>query len=93
MVKKEDIRLQINSIIKWQVQIVLKKIIFQNPCIILNDVQLPENVGMVMRAMLNFGFKNLRLVNPKLNLNDKKIISSSAGAYNIIGNNIKYLTV
>ena len=66
-----------------------QKIIFQNPCIILNEVQLPENVGMVMRAMLNFGFKNLRLVNPKVNLNDKKIISSSAGAYNIIGNNIK----
>ena len=33
-----------------------QKIIFQNPCIILNAVQLPENVGMVMRAMLNFGF-------------------------------------
>ena len=55
----------------------------------MNAVQLPENVGMVMRAMLNFGFKNLRLVNPKVNLNDKKIISSSAGAHNVIGNNIK----
>ena len=87
--KEEDIRLQINSIIRWQVQTVPKKIIFQNPCIILNAVQLPENVGMVMRAMLNFGFKNLRLVNPKVKLNDKKIISSSAGAYNIICDNIK----
>ena len=40
-----------------------------------------------MRTMLNFGFKNLRLIKPKVNLNDKKLISSSAGAYNIIGNN------
>ena len=29
---------------------------FQN-LIILNETQLPENIGMVMRAMLNFGFK------------------------------------
>ena len=62
---------------------------FENPCIILKEVQLPENLGMVLRAMLNFGFKNLRLVNPKVNLINKKTISSSAGAYDIIGNNIK----
>ncbi len=62
---------------------------FQNPCIILHETQLPENIGMVMRAMLNFGFKNLRLVNPKLNWPDKKMISSSAGAYDIIGKNVR----
>ncbi len=62
---------------------------FQKPCIILNEVQLPENVGMVLRTMLNFGFKNLRLVNPKVTLPNKKTISSSAGAYDIIGKNIK----
>ena len=62
---------------------------FQKPCIILNEVQLPENVGMVLRAMLNFGFKNLRLVNPKVTLPNKKTISSSAGAYDIIGKNIE----
>ena len=62
---------------------------FQKPCIILNEVQLPENVGMVLRAMLNFGFKNLRLVNPKVTLPNKKTISSSAGAYDIIGKYIK----
>ncbi len=62
---------------------------FQKPCIILNEVQLPENVGMVLRAMLNFGFKNLRLVNPKVTLPNKKTTSSSAGAYDIIGKYIK----
>ena len=61
---------------------------FEKPCIILNEVQLAENLGMVLRAMLNFGFKNLRLVNPKVNFSNKKTISSSAGAYDIIGSNI-----
>ena len=62
---------------------------FQKPCIILNEAQLPENIGMVLRAMLNFGFKNLRLVKPKVNWLNNKTISSSAGAYDIIGDNIK----
>ena len=62
---------------------------FERPCIILNEVQLAENLGMVLRTMLNFGFKNLRLVNPKVNFANKKTISSSAGAYDIISNNIK----
>ena len=43
-----------------------QNIIFQNPCNILNETQLPENLGMVMRAMLNFGFNCLRLVNPRV---------------------------
>ena len=54
-----------------------------------HEIQLAENLGMVLRTMLNFGFKNLRLVNPKVNLPNKKTISSSAGAYDIIGKNIK----
>ena len=62
---------------------------FERPCIILNEVQLAENLGMVLRTMLNFGFKNLRLVNPKVNFANKKTISSSAGAYDIISDNIK----
>ncbi len=62
---------------------------YEKPYIILNEVQLPENVGMVLRAMLNFGFQNLRLVNPKIKIPNKKIIASSAGAYDIIGKNIK----
>ena len=62
---------------------------FQKPSIILNEVQLSENVGMVLRAMLNFGFRNLRLINPKVKWPNKKIIASSAGAYNIIGKYVK----
>ena len=62
---------------------------FETPAIILKETQLAENVGMVMRTMLNFGFKSLRLVSPKINWPDPKAISSSAGAYDIIGNQVK----
>ena len=66
-----------------------KNINFEKPYIILKDVQLSENVGMVMRTMLNFGFKNLRIVNPKIDFHNKKVISSSAGAYDIIKDYVK----
>ena len=62
---------------------------FEDPIIILKEVQLAENVGMVMRTMLNFGFKNLRLVNPKIDWTDNKVVSSSAGAFDIIGSKVK----
>ena len=41
------------------------KLISNGPCIILKDPQLPENIGMCARSMLNYGFSDLRIVNPK----------------------------
>ncbi|WP_375609918.1 TrmH family RNA methyltransferase, partial [Bartonella sp. AC53GZZY] len=35
------------------------------PIIILVEPQLPENIGMVARAMANFGLSKLRLVKPR----------------------------
>ncbi len=35
------------------------------PSIILVEPQLPDNIGMVARAMANFGLEQLRLVNPR----------------------------
>ena len=35
------------------------------PSIILVEPQLPDNIGMVARAMANFGLEDLRLVNPR----------------------------
>ena len=64
-------------------------IYFEEPSIILMEVQLPENLGMVMRAMLNFGFKKLRLVKPKIDWKDTKVKSSSAGAYDTISSTVK----
>ena len=37
----------------------------QGPAIILVEPQLGENIGMVARAMANFGLTELRLVNPR----------------------------
>ena len=51
------------------------------PCIILKDPQLPENIGMCARSMFNYGFSDLRLVNPKQSWTNKKAIASSAGAF------------
>lgn len=61
-----------------------KKLSFSEPVIILNKPQLAENIGMVARTMVNFGLKNLRLVNPKANWTSKKSFSASAGAFEII---------
>ena len=47
------------------------------PSIILVRPQLPENIGMVARAMNNFSLKELIIVNPRENwLNDKSINSA-----------------
>ena len=62
-----------------------KKLLFFNPVIILKEPALPENIGMVARTMVNFGFKHLRLIKPKTNWPNKKSASASAGAFEIIG--------
>ncbi len=57
---------------------------FLLPEIILVNTQLPENFGAVARAMLNFNFTNLRIVEPKFNLKNEKILPVAAGADKII---------
>ena len=42
-----------------------KNILKSNIAIILVEPQLGENIGTTARAMLNFGFENLILVNPR----------------------------
>ena len=41
------------------------QLITEGPVIILAEPQLGENIGMVARAMANFGLWELRLVNPR----------------------------
>ncbi len=60
----------------------------RNPSIILVRPQLPENIGMVARAMSNFGFKDLILVSPRDNWLNTKSINAAKKANNII-NKIK----
>ena len=57
---------------------------FYKPSIILIRPQLPENIGMVARAMDNNGFKKLILVNPREKWPNNIAIKSSANSKKII---------
>ena len=50
------------------------------PVIILVEPQLGENIGMVARAMANFGLTDLRLVRPRHNWLHQKTRAAAAGA-------------
>ena len=55
-----------------------------NISFILHKPQLSENIGACARAIKNFNFKNLVLVNPKPIFPNDKILATSVGAKNII---------
>ena len=55
-----------------------------NPVFILVNPQMAENIGAVARAMLNFGFKNLRLVNPRENHLSDRALAMAAGAGRVL---------
>ena len=54
-----------------------------NLSIILVRPQLPENIGMVARAMDNCGLSKLILISPREKWPNKKAIDSSANSKNI----------
>jgi tRNA/rRNA methyltransferase len=54
------------------------------PSIVLVKPQLPENIGLVARAMDNCGLKNLIIINPKKKWLHKKTIHASANSKSII---------
>jgi len=58
----------------------------QIPSIILVRPQMPENIGMVARAMDNFGFKSLNLVSPREKWPNELALKSSANSKRIIKN-------
>ena len=55
-----------------------------NISFILHQPQLSENIGACARAIKNFDFKNLILINPKPIFPNDKILATSVGAKNII---------
>ena len=57
---------------------------FDNISFILNKPQLSENIGACARAMKNFKFSSLIIVNPKPSFPNDKIIATSVGAKEII---------
>ena len=60
--------------------------IFNNISFILHKPQLSENIGSSARAIKNFNFKNLLIINPKPVFPNDKILATSVGAKNIIKN-------
>ena len=61
-----------------------KEMIAEGPAIILVEPQLGENIGMVARAMANFGLGELRLVNPRDGWPSDRARAASSGALHII---------
>ena len=61
-----------------------KNILKNNIAIILVEPQLGENIGTTARAMLNFGFENLILVNPRDDWPNDYAIKAAAGAIKVI---------
>ena len=55
--------------------------------------QLPENIGFCARALKNFGFKNLDLVNPKEAWPNKKATATAVGAKDILNKTKVYSNI
>ena len=55
-----------------------------NPVFILVNPQMAENIGAVARAMLNFGFQNLRLVSPRESHLSDRALAMAAGSGRVL---------
>lgn len=67
-----------------------RPLITEGPAIILVNPQLPENIGMVARAMANFGLAELRLVEPREEFPSEKARAAASKADHIIDNAVVY---
>ena len=63
---------------------------FKNISFILHKPQLSENIGACARALKNFNFQKLLLIDPKPIFPNDKIIATSVGAKDIIKNTKVY---
>ena len=63
---------------------------FNNISFILHQPQLSENIGACARALKNFNFKKLVVINPKPIFPNDKILATSVGAKDIINQSKKY---
>ena len=64
-----------------------------NISFILHKPQLSENIGACARAMKNFNFKKMIVVDPKPIYPNDKILATSVGAKSIITNSKNYNTL
>jgi len=65
----------------------------QGPAIILVEPQLGENIGMVARAMANFGLGELRLVAPRDGWPNEKALAASSRATHVVESARLFATV
>ncbi len=61
-----------------------RELLTGGPAIILVEPQLGENIGMVARAMANFGLSELRLVNPRDGWPSEKAVAAASRANHVI---------
>ena len=66
---------------------------FNNISFILHKPQLSENIGACARAIKNFSFKKLVIVNPKPIFPNDKILATSVGAKDVINASKIYNTL
>jgi len=60
------------------------------PAIILVEPQLGENIGMVARAMANFGLSELRLVAPRDGWPNEKAVAAASRATSVVDNAVVF---
>src|SRR5688572_7146732 len=65
----------------------------EGPAVILVEPQLGENIGMVARAMANFGLCRLRLVNPRDGWPSDKARAAASKADHVIDNVVVFETL
>ncbi|WP_455477565.1 RNA methyltransferase [Bartonella sp. B41] len=70
-----------------------RKNLMNGPIIILVEPQLPENIGMVARAMANFGLSKLRLIRPRETFPNEKAIAAASKADHVIDDAVVFDTL
>ncbi|MEX3009425.1 RNA methyltransferase [Hoeflea sp. TYP-13] len=70
-----------------------RALITEGPAVILVEPQLGENIGMVARAMANFGLSELRLVNPRDGWPSEKARSAASKADHVIDGAVVFDTL
>ena len=70
-----------------------RRMISEGPAVVLVEPQLGENIGMVARAMANFGLAELRLVNPRDGWPSEKARAAASKADHVIDNVVVFDTL
>ena len=70
-----------------------KPMLKEGPAVVLVEPQLGENIGMVARAMANFGLAELRLVNPRDGWPSDKARAAASKADHVIDGVVVYETL